>query len=50
MAKGFLRGVVAKTIGLTGEELYRWMLQIAGVVTAKWFKISLDTEYGRREV
>ena len=34
----------------TGKELYRWMFQIAGVVTAKWSKISLDTEYGRRVV
>ena len=47
---GILRGVVDKTIRLTGAELYRWMLQIAGVVTAKWSKISLDTEYRRRSM
>ena len=48
MVKGILRGIVTKTIRLTGAELYRWMFQIAGVVTANWSKISLDTEYRRR--
>ena len=47
---GILRGVVAKTITLTGAKLYRWMFQIAGVVTAKWSKVSFYTEYRRRSM